>query len=127
MELQAGRWSPAVFPRAPFYSLLNIFINDLDAGLECILSKLADNAKLKGMRGLSEGFREIGALSNQQLLALFPPVTVHKTCRNSTKLGRFKPVIRKNFLTVKVIIHWNRLTKEAVDDPCLLSIPDTFG
>lgn len=61
--------------------------------------------------------------STEQLEAAgpFPPVTVHGTCRNSTKLcqGRFKPVIRKNFFTVKVIIHWNRLIKEVVDDPRL--------
>jgi len=43
-----------VFPRAQFYSLLNILINDLAAGLECILSKFADDAKLRGMRGLAE-------------------------------------------------------------------------
>lgn len=61
--------------------------------------------------------------STEQLEAAGPflPVTVDRTCRNSTKpcQGRFKPVIRKNFFTVKVIIHWNRLIKEVVDDPCL--------
>lgn len=55
MELHLAGWrSPAVFPRAQFYSLLNILINDLAAGLECILSKFADDAKLRGMRGLAE-------------------------------------------------------------------------
>ncbi|KFZ54896.1 hypothetical protein N338_02188, partial [Podiceps cristatus] len=38
------------------------------------------------------------------------------------KEGRFKLDIRKKFFTMRVVKHWNRLPREAVDAPSL----DTF-
>ncbi|KFQ02583.1 hypothetical protein N329_07804, partial [Haliaeetus albicilla] len=35
------------------------------------------------------------------------------------KEGRFRLDVRKNFFPGKVVTHWNRLPKEAVDAPSL--------
>jgi len=52
---------------------------------------------------------------------LFARVCSDRIKGNGSKLkeGRFRLDIRKKFFTMRVVKHWNRLPKEAVDAPSL--------
>jgi len=39
--------------------LLNIFVGDMDSGIECTLSKFADNTKLCGVVNMLEGMHSL--------------------------------------------------------------------
>lgn len=39
--------------------------------------------------------------------------------RHRAELGRFRPDIRENFFTERVVKHWHRLLRGVVDAPCL--------
>ena len=54
-------------------------------------------------------------------MKLFTWVDTDRTRGNGFKLGqgRFRLDIRRQFLTQRVVTHWNRLPKKAVDAPSL--------
>ncbi|KAJ7401587.1 rna-directed dna polymerase from mobile element jockey-like [Pitangus sulphuratus] len=92
--------------------LLNIFINDLDTGLEGPLCKSAEDAKLGGA---------VDSLKGGAGTDLISVVTSDSTRGNGLKLcqGRLKLVIRKRFFTQRVVRHWIRLPRAVVTAPSL--------
>jgi len=90
--------------------LFNFFTNDLDSEIECTLSKFADDTKMSGAVNAPEGEENI-----------FSRACCNRTRSNGFKLreGRFTLDTRKKFFTMRVVKHWHRLPREAMEAPSL--------
>jgi len=66
-------------------------------------------------------FQYLKGAYKQEGERLFMRVDSDRTRRNGLKLGqgRLRLDIRRKFFTQRVVMHWNRLPKEAVDAPSL--------
>ena len=74
------------------------------------------------LRGdLTVAFQYLTGAYKQEEEWLFTRVDSDRTRGNGFKLrqGRFRLDIRRKFFTQRVVMHWNRLPKEAVDAPSL--------
>ena len=70
---------------------------------------------------LITAFQYLKGAYKQEGEQLFTRVDSDRTRGNGFKLreGRFRLDIRRKFFTQRVVMHWNRLPKEAVDAPFL--------
>ena len=70
---------------------------------------------------LIAAFQYLKGVYKQEGEWLFTRVDSDRTRRKGFKLrqGRFRLDIRRKFFTQRVVTHWNRLPKEAVDAPSL--------
>ena len=66
-------------------------------------------------------FQNLKGAYKQEGEWLFTKVDSDRTTGNGFKLrkGKFRLDIRRKFFTQRVVTHWNRLPKEAVDAPSL--------
>ena len=68
-----------------------------------------------------EAFQYLGGAYKQERQQLFTRIHSDRTRGNGFTLrqGRFRLDTRRKFFTQRVVTHWNRLPKEAVDAPSL--------
>ena len=78
-----------------------------------------EKTRLQG--DLTAAFQYLKGVYKQEGEQLFKRVDRDRTSGNGLKLrqGRFRLDIRRKFFTQRVVTHWHRLPKEAVDAPSL--------
>jgi len=70
---------------------------------------------------LIAGFQYLNGAYRKDGENLFSKACCNRTQNNGFKLreGRFRPDIRKKFLTKRVVKHWSRLSRETVGTPSI--------
>ena len=78
---------------------------------------------------LTEAFQYLKGAYKKDGDRLFSRACSNRTRGNGVKLkeGRFRLDRRKKFFTMKVMKHWNRLSREVVDAPSLETFKVRFG
>jgi len=85
-----------------------------ELGLLSLEKKMLQGDLIAAFQYLKGAYRKDGE-------GLFTRLCSDRTRGNSSKLkeGRFRLDIRKKFFTIRVVKHWNRFPREAVDAPSL--------